>query len=459
MMRFFSVFKLLFWAVAALLLVVVMINLRDEALDPEVTALLAEQAPQSVADNAYVYLQGMAAPQGTDPKAAGEKRLLLLAETDRADQPSIAASAMPLPAPGAKDGCEAFKRNCLIQVSEEKDLARAWLERHDSYAERCAEMERMPAWRETHIPTSINAPLPALQPLLSCQRIRFARAAVDLASGRPNAALARILNGLALERRALSGSATVLGKQVALSAAARSMLTLSDLASAAPETIRREEKAVRAALQPLTADERSQAAAFRNEFRSFIRFMQELEGKKGTIRISEHIGEHGAYTWLADTLLFSPGATINHQWKVRKAYLTLEAVPAGEFAAARQRADEALSALQARLTPGALYNPVGKVLSGTAVPDFAGYILRMHDLDALLRLAALQAEIVLMQDDKAIPALLAQARFADPYSGRPMAFDAGKKGLSFEPRALEESMQGSLRLVDRQLLVPLASAN
>lgn len=454
-----SIFKWLFGTTAALLLVVVAVNLRDEALDPEVTALLAEQAPQPVADNAYVYMQGMAAPQGTDPKAAGEKRLLLLAEADRADQPSISAGEMPLPAPGAKDGCDAFKRNCLVQEPEEKAQARAWLERHGRYAERCAEMERVPAWRETYIPTSIQAPLPALQPLLSCQRIRFARAAADLASGSPHAALARILNGLALERRALSGAATVLGKQIALAAAARSLLTLADLASAAPETIRREEKTVRAALQPLAAEERSQAEAFRNEFRPFIRFMQGLEAKKGKIKVSEHIGEHGAYTWLADTLLFSPGATINHQWKVRKAYLALEAAPAGEFAAARQRADEALSALEARLTPGALYNPVGKVLSGTAVPDFAGHILRMHDLDALLRLAALQAEIALRQDDKAIQALLAQARFADPFSGRPMALDAGRKVLSFEPRALGESMQGSPRLVDRRLLVTLAVAN
>lgn len=459
MKALFSIFKWLFGATAALLLVVVAVNLRDEALDPEVKALLAEQAPQPVAGNAYVYMQGMAAPQGADPNAAGEKRLLLLAEADRADQPSIAADEMILPAPGTVDGCDAFRRNCLVQEAVEKAQTRAWLERHGRYAERCAEMERVPAWLETHVPTSIRAPLPALQPLLSCQRIRFARAAADLASGSPHAALARILNGLALERRALSGSATVLGKQIALAAAARSLLTLADLASAAPETIRREEKAVRAALQPLTADERSQATAFRNEFRPFIRFMQELEAKKGTIRMSEHIGEHGAYTWLADTLLFSPGATINHQWKVRKAYLALEAAPAGEYAAARQRADEALSALEARLKPGALYNPVGKVLSGTAVPDFAGYVLRMHDLDALLRLAALQAEIALMQDDKSIPVLLAQARFADPYSGRPMAFDAGRKGLSFEPRALGESMQGSSRLVDRRLLVPLALAN
>lgn len=454
-----SIFKWLLGATVAMLLVVVAVNLRDEAHEPEVAALLAEQAPQPVAGNAYVYMQGLAAPLDADPNVAGEKRLLLLAEADQAGLPSIAADEMALPAPGTKDGCDPFKRNCLVQVPEEKAQARAWLERHNRYAERCAEMERMPAWRETHVPTSIRAPLPALKPLLSCQRIRFARATADLASGSPHAALSRILKGLELERRALSGSVSLLGKQIAIAAAARSLLTLADLTSAAPETIRREEKAVRAALQPLAADERSQATAFRNEFRPFIRYMKELEAKKGTIRMSEHFGEHGAYTWLADTLLLSPGATINHQWKIRKAYLALEAAPAGEFAAARQRADEALSALEARLTPGALYNPVGKVLSGTAVPDFAGYILRMHDLDALLRLAALQAEIALVQDDKAIPALLAQARFADPYSGRPMAFDVDRKGLSFEPRALGESMQGSSRLVDRRLLVPLALAN
>lgn len=61
--------------------------------------------------------------------------------------------------------------------------------------------------------------------------------------------------------------------------------------------------------------------------------------------------------------------------------------------------------------------------------------------------------------DPEVTALLAQERFANPYSGRPMAFDAARKGQSFEPRTLGDGMQGSPRLVDRRLIVPLAVAN
>lgn len=459
MKRFISIVKWLLGATLALVLVVALINLRDEALDPAVEALLAAAPPVAVADNAYVYMQGLAVAEGGDPYRAGEMRLAALAAADRGQATAGETGESRLALPGSQEGCDAYLRNCLTAAAEDKEMRRAFLERHSAYAARCAVLERLPAWRETHLPTAIETPMANHAPLAACQRLRFARAAAALSGGDAPDALGMVLAGIEFERRALAGSVTLIGKQAALAAMGRSLLTLSDLAAASPETIRRRDKALRSALRPLSAEERSQAEVFRNEFRPFARFMLALESKKGQIRVSEHIGEHGPYTWLADTLLFSPRATINHDWRIHKAYTVLEAAPANEFDAAKARTEKTLSDLQSGLTPAALYNPVGKRLAEVAVPDYGEYFLRMHDLDALLRLAGLQVETVIAQDGKAIPGLLAQARFADPYSGKPPAFDVGKGVLSFEPRSLGKRLQGSQRMAGRQLMIPVCSSN
>jgi hypothetical protein len=80
-----------------------------------------------------------------------------------------------------------------------------------------------------------------------------------------------------------------------------------------------------------------------------------------------------------------------------------------------------------------LYNPMGKILTRVAMPSFSSYALRLHDLDAMNRLLGLAAEIVAADvpaEDVGNFVAKAGARFADPYSGKPMTWDAADKRLS-----------------------------
>jgi hypothetical protein len=84
--------------------------------------------------------------------------------------------------------------------------------------------------------------------------------------------------------------------------------------------------------------------------------------------------------------------------------------------------------------PDFLYNPNGRLHVGMDLSFYADYFARICDVQGMQRLVALQLNIrrEALGDDQ-IPAYIGQAgsRYADPYSGQPMQWDAKSHGLSF----------------------------
>jgi hypothetical protein len=81
-------------------------------------------------------------------------------------------------------------------------------------------------------------------------------------------------------------------------------------------------------------------------------------------------------------------------------------------------------------------NPMGKILVSAGAPSFVPYMLRLHDLDAYNRLLGMGVEILVADaGPERIGELVSKsdARFHDPYTGKPMAWDAGTRQLSFKP--------------------------
>lgn len=72
------------------------------------------------------------------------------------------------------------------------------------------------------------------------------------------------------------------------------------------------------------------------------------------------------------------------------------------------------------------------------MPSFSSVALRLHDLDAFNRLLGLGAEIIAADvSTEGIADFVAKsdARFFDPYTGTPMAWDAESRRLSFKASA------------------------
>jgi hypothetical protein len=80
------------------------------------------------------------------------------------------------------------------------------------------------------------------------------------------------------------------------------------------------------------------------------------------------------------------------------------------------------------------YNPVGNILVGLGAFDYSEYAFRLHDLAGHARLLELQRRIIEAQvAPQRIPAMLANVgiHLMDPYTGRPMHWDAASASLSF----------------------------
>ena len=89
-------------------------------------------------------------------------------------------------------------------------------------------------------------------------------------------------------------------------------------------------------------------------------------------------------------------------------------------------------------------NGMGNILVRVAAPDFSEYALRLHDLDGYHRLNGLWVEMLAAGvDAEAAGAFIAKsdARFHDPYTQKPMAWDAASKQISFRPQSASSSQQ------------------
>jgi hypothetical protein len=99
-----------------------------------------------------------------------------------------------------------------------------------------------------------------------------------------------------------------------------------------------------------------------------------------------------------------------------------------------------------------LYNPVGKILAGIAVPQYSSYAYRLHDLAGYSSLVELQRQLALSRTPpEKIAEFIAttDANLSDPYTGKPMAYDPIAQTISFTPRgtsAESNSGEGSLSL-------------
>ena len=131
---------------------------------------------------------------------------------------------------------------------------------------------------------------------------------------------------------------------------------------------------------------------------------------------------------------FQPNATLNRLYFAsHEPLLELARAPAHRF-------DELRGTLREPAFPwwSALYNPFGKaMLAASSGRPPSDYVARLNDLDALFRVVALRALIGERELKAAeVPGFLARSvkRYADPYSGKAMGWDAARRQLWFEPR-------------------------
>ena len=100
---------------------------------------------------------------------------------------------------------------------------------------------------------------------------------------------------------------------------------------------------------------------------------------------------------------------------------------------AQERDDAEIKTDELIYSLSVLYNPVGKIIASVANPGYDKYVLRISDLMGISRLARLQVALVAADKNANIPALIAaDKKLYDPYTGKPMSWDANKRQLVFD---------------------------
>lgn len=408
-------------AAAAVVAFALIANAFDEDLDPEVLAVLeARPAPIAFARNGYFYLVGIGT-SGEDPHAAGRR---YVAAVEAAQQKRIAGEDVQWPRIerlkiAASDLCGMDGGvPCLEKVRADEAGARRLLAEHAVLVERYRALLEYPQYQETQRLRHYETPLPDYLGLGAAQRLFHVQAALRLREGKALQVAYDLERALRLSRRMLAGSSTVLGKMLAAAHGRRAALFLSEALPAVARADRKALARLAEALAPLSSAERDLARTFASELAMAASAMRSCDATESALAC----------------YFFQPNATLNRLYFAsHKPFLELAQAPAHRF-------DELRRTLHEPAFPwwSALYNPRGKamlVMSGGRPPW--DYVARLNDLDALFRVVALQALIGERELKAAeVPDFLAGSvkRYADPYSGKAMGWDARRGQLWFQPR-------------------------
>jgi hypothetical protein len=413
------------------LVALVAINAFDESLTPQ-AARYGEPRPPAVpdAENGYYALLALAAGDGED----GEAYAKAWVEEARAAARENRMEARP-EAKRAKrsDLCDAAQTSCLTVAAGKAAEVAAQL---DAYREDLARYERLIAFRRYEevldYPLRVVTQFPPYAEVVKAQRAYVLRAALAAAAGDLEGAVAAIERDIAFQRVMLAGARTLLGKMVACAAYWRDLAFVADLLQRRPAVLAPLRARLQDALKAIDPAALRMSPVVEAEFSFTKHFL-----KNPTF--PEQGGRpHRADEKLLVTLFFKPNASINMEFKRLSALGAAADLPPNEGSSALARLTQEGQEMGLR---DYIYNPVGNILTRVAAPTQGADVynrLRLHDLDAYNRLLGLRVEMMAVDvPPDAVAGFIEKSdvRFHDPYTGKPMIWDAGSKRLGFHARS------------------------
>jgi len=287
-----------------------------------------------------------------------------------------------------------------------------------------------PRFEDAYVPSRIESSLPNYQPLLAGQTLLRAVIFAKATAGDAAGALEEMERDIAFYRRAVAGSRTLVGNVIVSRGLANDALLLSELmhsqrAAMAPHAARiarmlegaDAELDVRPVLQ---LEIRAIANTMRNPDPALIAFGERPLG--------------------FEKLFYRPNATTNSVVAIESRKLAALRGDASGYDKARAAVAEIDKSQSDLGWAEYARNPVGAMIVAMGGLSPQVYVGRMHDTVALLALVRAQAAGLEGRASKPedIAALLSAdggKRFADPFTGKPFAFDAQSSSIWFTARA------------------------
>lgn len=413
------------------LVALIAINAFDESLTPQ-AARYGEPRPPAVpdAENGYYALLAIAAGDGEDGaayamawvaearSAAQENRMELRPEVKRAKRPDL---------------CDATQTSCLaVAVGKAAEVA----SQLDAYQEDLSRYEKLITFRHYEevldYPLRVVTQFPPYGEIVKAQRAYVLRAALAAAAGDLEGAVAAIERDIAFQRVMLRGARTVLGKVLACTNYWRDLAFVADLLQSRPAELAPLRARLQDMMKPIDPAALQVSSAIETEFA----FSKQLLKNP----VAAQPGDRGAAgsEQLFYQLFYKPNATINREVERFSAMAAAASMPVNQGSAELTRILQSESQMRLR---DYFDNPAGNLLRRWAMPEDGSDAynrLRLYDLDAYNRLLALRVEMMVegtTADTAGTFVAKSDARFHDPYTGQPMAWDARAKRLGFQAKS------------------------
>lgn len=421
---------------AAIFVLLAAVNLFDEDLKPQARAALERSSKTAQAGNGFFFLQGLDAPVGADPHALGVK----IAEHYRAVEHQARTMepftteqlyggkkvAFGREAGAIRELCKGENPRCFTEYVGKRQAVAKLAASNAVLLERYGKLIAYPEYEDYAVRSPVT-PIPAFQPLFNAVTVRHAQCALLVTDGRAASCLEMLEHDVAFARRMLAGSTELISKMVAARLLHLHFQFLGDLLATRPQLARSD--AVRRLALPLAAAEKDMS-----------RVGTEFLTLPGLLKAPGMLGADWLEFWLLRPFL-KTNATLNRAYEVHRLRIEAWSLPAAKLSKERVSYLSQMKDLVDLRRQGValLYNPVGKALLGLEEPTVGeDYVLRLNDLDGLMRLVALQSEAMRKGvAPGAMPGFLktADPQLLEPYAERPMEWNAETKAISFTARS------------------------
>ncbi len=407
----------------------------DQSLSPRAEELRSLPARVPAEQNGALYALGITAQ--ADPYAAGlayqaahnaaiEARLANPNTT--ATVPAISSVLGSLILPGNmldKNVCSLVDSPCLKAYQASAIQIGLLQTEHASLLQRYEQLKTY-AYFQQPLTMVFESPI-EFKALTQAARFALMRTALDMqAPATQERGLTRLAQEAKYWRSVLAQSESLVEKMIAASLVTQQARLASEIISTYPLAANTYAAQISAATQALSAAQLSMQWPMHSEFAMLSRLLmnpQALLQPQAPLLTSLN----------ATRLVYKPQTTVNRVSSYFDTVLQTQSLPAKELLERQAQRTQANSF--SWFSPRTLINPIGEILVSTATPNFSDYSLRMHDLDALLRLTEVQRQIVL----KSVPptevaAFVAQLGPAlhDPYTQAPLSWKADTQTLSVQ---------------------------
>jgi len=440
--------KIVKWVAGSLLGFIIIVGLcwwliPDEDLNPEAEKFMAITPAPPAANNAYFMLWGFEASPELDPHAVGQQ---IVAAHDRilASEKDLSKFKLgafygdrPLRFPkDSKPFCDVEKENCLLVYQAKQAELKAESAERQIYLARYRKIREYEDFGMAMSLLNHQTPVPAWSPILRVSQLVDGDIAVRMAAkDTQKAALEELAAEVNSWRRLLQSNDWLITQMISVAALHRKYRLASEIMNTYPEVVAAYPIIFEKITTPLLPAETNVVASMRAEAQFNVGTFRDM--KRGNKFLSDSFFEEvPGPPMLAAFHLggFRANASTNLIYASFKELLELfaqspKAILDGQQAMLDRRAKSH------ELSVGAVfYNPIGRILHASGTPETTKYAFRIADLIGLSRLVDTQRRIIAgkvpMENVGSALANIGPG-LMDPYTEKPMQWDAASKRVSF----------------------------